>query len=67
MSRRSLLIFFHDAYARGSGTAVVESRGSSHRHWCYREIVETAARFARKLRAQDVGRGDPVLFGQEPQ
>jgi len=60
--RASLLDYLDDFAAWGGECAYVYPRGYRRQRWSYRQVAEAAHRFARELRARNVGRGDAVLL-----
>ena len=50
MERRSLLDYFDDFASHGTECAYVYPRGYRHERWSYRQIADTARRFAREDR-----------------
>jgi long-chain acyl-CoA synthetase len=65
MERRSLLDYFDDFASHGTVCAYVYPRGYRHERWSYRQIADTARRFARELLARDIAKGDAVLLWSE--
>ena len=60
--RASLLDYLGDFATWGGECAYVYPRGYRHERWSYRQVAETAYRFARELQARNLGRGDAVLL-----
>jgi long-chain acyl-CoA synthetase len=60
--RTSLLDYFDDFKARGNECAFVHPRGYRRERWGYRQVAETAYRFARELQERKIARGDAVLL-----
>jgi len=60
--RASLLDYLNDFAIWGGECAYVYPRGYRHERWSYRQVAETAYRFARELQAHKLGRGDAVLL-----
>src|SRR5882672_10367855 len=65
MERRSLLDYFEDFARLGNDCAYVCPRGYRRERWSYRQVADTARRFARELLARDIGKGDAVLLWSE--
>ena len=65
MGRSSLLDYFDDFARRGQECAYVYPRGYRHERWSYRQIADTARRFARELLARGIAKGDAVLLWSE--
>ena len=61
MERRSLPEYLTNFVARGRECAYVRRRGYRTERWSYRQVAETAFRFARELAARQIGKGDRVL------
>jgi long-chain acyl-CoA synthetase len=62
MARRSLVEYLDEFQARGNEPAYVQPRGYRRVRWSYRQVAETAFRFARELSARAVEKGDRVLI-----
>ena len=62
MERSSLLDYFDDLSRHGKECAYVYPRGYRHERWGYRQVAETARRFARELQAREIGKGDAVVL-----
>jgi long-chain acyl-CoA synthetase len=62
MARRSLVEYLDEFQARGNEAAYVQPRGYRRVRWSYRQVAETAFRFARELSARAVEKGDRVLI-----
>jgi long-chain acyl-CoA synthetase len=65
MERSSLLDYFDDFARHGKECAYVYPRGYRHERWSYRQIADTARRFARELLARHIAKGDAVLLWSE--
>ncbi|HEV2350387.1 MAG TPA: AMP-binding protein [Terriglobia bacterium] len=65
MQRRSLVEYIDGFHRRGAETAFVHRRGYRVARWSYREISETAGRFARELEGRGIAKGDHVLIWGE--
>ena len=63
--RASLLSYLDDFARWGGECAYVFPRGYRHERWSYRQLADTAYRFARELQARDIGKGDAVLLWSE--
>ncbi|HSE50044.1 MAG TPA: AMP-binding protein [Terriglobales bacterium] len=62
MSRDSLAQYFQELGRHGGDLAYVHRRGYRWERWSYRQVAETARRFARLLETRGVGKGDRVLL-----
>jgi long-chain acyl-CoA synthetase len=62
MERRAIAEYLNDFLSHGNDCAYVERDGYRTLRWSYREIAETAFRFARELQARKVRKGDYVLI-----
>jgi long-chain acyl-CoA synthetase len=62
MERRSVADYLDDFLAKGKEIAYVQRDGYRTVRWSYRQVAETAFRFARELEARDIARGDRVLI-----
>jgi long-chain acyl-CoA synthetase len=60
--RASLLDYFDDFAALGNQPAYVFPRGYRHQRWSYRQLAESAYRFARELQQRNIAPGDAVLL-----
>ncbi len=60
--RRTLTGYLDDFLRRGDEIAYVQRRGYRTVRWSYREVAETAFRFARELEVRSVAKGDRVLL-----
>jgi long-chain acyl-CoA synthetase len=65
MPGRTLSEYFEAFYARGGDIAFAHRRGYRVLRWSYRQVVETANRFARELESRGIGKGDRVLLWGE--
>src|SRR5580765_3381350 len=61
MKRRSLTDYLEYFQRQGREYAYAQRRGYRMVRWTYREVAETAFRFARELQARGIGKGDRVL------
>ena len=59
---RSLAGYLDDFLQKGEGCAYIQRHGYRTVRWTYRQVAETAYRFARELGAQEIGKGDRVLL-----
>jgi long-chain acyl-CoA synthetase len=59
---RSLLEYLANFLSGGRGTAYVQRRGYRSVRWSYRQVAETAFRFARELEVRGISKGDRVLI-----
>jgi len=62
MERRSLADSLANFLRWGKAIAYVQRRGYRTLRWPYRQVAETAFRFAREVEARGIGKGDPVLI-----
>jgi long-chain acyl-CoA synthetase len=62
MERRSVVEYLDSFLGRGRECAYVQHRGYRTVRWSYREVAETAFRFARELEARGIGKGERVLI-----
>jgi len=62
MERRSLAESLDHWLRWGQEIAYVQRRGYRTARWSYRQVAETAFRFARELEAQGIGKGERVLI-----
>ena len=62
MERRSLAEYLDRFLQLGRETAYVQRRGYRTVRWSYRQVAETAFRFARELDARAIVKGDRVLI-----
>src|SRR5947207_12763436 len=62
MVRRSLLEYLDNFVRRGRECAYIQRRGYRSVRWTYRQIADTAFRFARELAKRGIGKGDRVLI-----
>src|SRR4051794_7530737 len=62
MQRNSLLDCFSDFSRYANECAYVYPRGYRNERWSYRQVAETARRFARELKQRQIGKGDAVLL-----
>jgi long-chain acyl-CoA synthetase len=61
MERRSVVEYLESFQRRGRECAYVQRRGYRAERWSYRQVAETAFRFARELEKRGIGKGDRVL------
>ena len=62
MERRSVVEYLESFLRRGRECAYVQRRGYRTERWSYRQVAETAFRFARELEKREIGKGDRVLL-----
>ncbi len=62
MERRSVVEYLGSFLRRGQECAYVQLRGYRTVRWSYRQVAETAFRFARELEERGIGRGERVLL-----
>ena len=62
MERRSVVEYLEDFLRRGRECAYVQLRGYRTERWTYRQVAETAFRFARELEKRGIGKGERVLL-----
>lgn len=62
MERRSLVEYLDNFRRRGNECAYIQRRGYRAERWSYRQVAETAFRFARELEQRNIGKGDRVLI-----
>ena len=62
MERRSVVEYLESFLRRGRECAYVQLRGYRTVRWTYRQVAETAFRFARELEERGIGKGDRVLL-----
>jgi long-chain acyl-CoA synthetase len=62
MERRSLVEYLDNFVRRGDECAYIQRRGYRTERWSYRQVAETAFRFARELGKRGIGKGDRVLL-----
>src|SRR4249919_1740596 len=62
MERRSVVENLDSFLRRGRECAYLQHRGYRTVRWTYRQVAETAFRFARELEARGIGKGDRVLL-----
>ena len=61
MERSSIAEYLNDFLRRGNECAYIEPDGYRTAHWSYRQVAETAFRFARELEAQQIHKGEYVV------
>ncbi len=62
MERRSVGEYLNDFLQHGTACAYVQQRGYRTVRWSYRQIAQTAFRFARELQSRGITKGDRVLI-----
>jgi long-chain acyl-CoA synthetase len=62
MERCSVVEYLESFLRRGRECAYVQRRGYRAERWSYRQVAETASRFARELERRGIGRGERVLL-----
>ena len=62
MARRSLVEYLDEFQKRGNEPAYVQPSGYRTVRWSYRQVAETAFRFARELEARAIEKGDRVVI-----
>ncbi len=62
MERRSVVEYLDNFLRRGEECAYVQRRGYRTERWSYRQVAETAFRFARELGKRAIGKGDRLLL-----
>jgi long-chain acyl-CoA synthetase len=62
MERRSVSEYLHHFLKNGSEIAYLQRRGYRSERWTYRQIADSAFRFARELRKRRIGKGERVLL-----
>ena len=62
MERRSVVEYLENFLRRGRECAYVQRRGYRAERWSYRQVAETAFRFARELEKRAIGKGERVLL-----
>jgi long-chain acyl-CoA synthetase len=62
MERRAITEYLGNFSQLGKECAYVQRRGYRTERWTYRQVAETAFRFARALHDRGVGKGDRVLL-----
>src|SRR5882724_11629529 len=62
MERHSLLEYFDNFLRLGRESAYIQRRGYRTVRWTYRQVAETAFRFARELAKRGIGKGERVLL-----
>ena len=62
MERRSVVEYLASFLRRGRECAYVQQRGYRAERWSYRQVAETAFRFARELERRGIGKGERVLL-----
>ena len=62
MERRSVVEYLASFLRLGRECAYVQHRGYRAERWSYRQVAETAFRFARELESRGIGKGERVLL-----
>ena len=62
MERRSVVEYLENFLRRGRECAYIQRRGYRSVRWSYRQVAETAFRFARELEKRGIGKGERVLL-----
>jgi long-chain acyl-CoA synthetase len=62
MERRSVVEYLENFLRWGPECAFVQRRGYRAERWSYRQVAETAFRFARELETRGIGKGERVLL-----
>jgi long-chain acyl-CoA synthetase len=62
MERRSVVEYLENFLRRGRECAYVQRRGYRTERWSYRQVAETAFRFARELEERGIGKGERILL-----
>ncbi len=62
MERRSVVEYLASFLRRGRECAYIQHRGYRAERWSYRQVAETAFRFARELERRGIGKGERVLL-----
>jgi long-chain acyl-CoA synthetase len=62
MERRSVVDYLDDFLRRRRECAYIQRRGYRIERWSYRQVAETAFRFARELEQRGIGKGERVLL-----
>ena len=62
MEHRSVVEYLDDFLRRGRECAYIQRRGYRIERWSYRQVAETAFRFARELEQRGIGKGERVLL-----
>jgi long-chain acyl-CoA synthetase len=62
MERHSVVEYLDSFLQRGRECAYIQHRGYRSVRWSYREVAETAFRFARELEKRGIGKGERVLL-----
>ena len=62
MARRSVVEYLDNFLRRGRECAYIQRRGYRTERWSYRQVAETAFRFARELEKRGIGKGEHVLL-----
>ena len=62
MARSSLVAYLDDFLQRGDDCAYGQRSGYRTVRWSYRQVAETAFRFARELQARGINKGERVLL-----
>src|SRR6266513_3141302 len=59
---KTVASYLDDFLLRGNETAFSHRRGLRVKRWSYRQVANTAMRFARELEARRIAKGDRVLL-----
>src|ERR1700722_7525079 len=62
MTLRSLTDYVPRFLSRARDTAYIQPHGYRTERWSYKQVAETAFRFARELEARGIGKGDRVFL-----
>src|ERR1700730_5767587 len=62
MEHRSVVEYLESFLRWGRECAYVQRRGYRAERWSYRQVAETAFRFARELEMSGIGKGERVLL-----
>jgi long-chain acyl-CoA synthetase len=62
MERRSVTEYLHHFLKYGGEIAYLQRRGYRSERWTYKQIADTAFRFARELGKRGIGKGERVLL-----
>jgi long-chain acyl-CoA synthetase len=62
MERRSVVEYLESFLRRGRECAYLQRRGYRAERWSYRQVAQTAFRFARELEKRGIGKGERVLL-----
>jgi long-chain acyl-CoA synthetase len=62
MERQSVGEYLNDFLQQGTACAYLQQRGYRTVRWSYRQVAQTAFRFARELQSRGITKGDRVLI-----